>query len=95
MKKLYDDAKDKNVANVIFYADTTDNKLYYEASGATKTQVTQADLEDAFNKGRLLIAVSTDLFTPISVSANKVRIADVVSEAVAIVEYAAKATVAG
>ena len=95
MKKIFDDAKDKNVANVVFYGDTTDNKLYYEASGETKTQVTQADLEDAFKKGRLIVAVGNNMYAPVKVAANKVTVADIVSNAVALVDYTAKATVAG
>ena len=95
MKKIFDDAKDKNVANVVFYGDETDNKLYYEASGSTKTQVTQADLEDAFKKGRLIVAVGDNMYTPVKVAANKVTVADIVSNAVALVDYTAKATVAG
>lgn len=92
MKKIFDDAKDKNVATFVVYGDTTDNKLYLTATGATKVQVTQAELEDAFNKRRLLIVVGDATFVPVSIAANKVKTIDVVSEAVALVEWAAAPT---
>lgn len=92
MNRIYDDAKDKNVANFVVYGDTTDNKLYDKASGDDKVQIDQKDLEDAFKKGRLLIAVGTSFFVPVSIAANKVKTVDVVSNAVALVEWTAKAT---
>lgn len=95
MKKIFDDAKDKNVATFVVYGDTTDNKLYLTATGATKVQVKQAELEDAFNKRRLLIVVGDATFVPVSIAANKVKTIDIVSEAVALVEWTAAPTVAG
>ncbi len=91
MKKIYDDAKDKNVASVVVYGDTTDNKLYREASGATKTQITEEELQDLFLKRRLIINVDGELFVPVSVDDNKAAIVTTVESTLSLVEYAAKA----
>lgn len=95
MKKIFDDAKDKNVATFVVYGDTTDNKLYLTATGDNKVQVKQVELEDAFNKRRLLIVVGDATFVPVSIAANKVKTIDVVSNAVSLIEWAAAPTVAG
>lgn len=91
MKKLFIDAKDKYVAKYVIYGDTTDNKLYY-STGEDKEQVTQKDLEDAFVRGGLVIVVGDASFIPVSIAANKVKTVDIVSNAVALVEWTAKAT---
>lgn len=89
--KIFDDAKDKNVANVVFYGDTTDNKLYLEATGATKTQVKESELQDAFLKGRLIIKVGDVAYTAASVEDNEATVITVSSNTVAAVVFAAKA----
>ena len=82
MKKLFDEAKDKNVANYVVYGDTTDNKLYHEASGDTKTQVTEPELKDAFEKGRLAIDIDGDLYAAASVADNVATVLTVESTTV-------------
>ena len=47
MDKIFNDAKDKNVAKVIVYA--ASSKAYVDASH--KTQMTTSQLKDAFLKG--------------------------------------------
>lgn len=70
MKKIYDEAKDKNVAAVVFFGDTTDNKLYDKA-GEGKTQITEAQLADAFVKG-LVVETTESMLKPLAVTDEKV-----------------------
>lgn len=93
MNKVYDDAKDKNVANFVVYAKAADSKVYYEA--AYTTQVTQADLEDAFKKGRLIVMNGTVALSPVALDANKVATIDVSGTTVTGAEWAAVATPQG
>lgn len=91
MEKIYDDAKDKNVATFVVYGKAADSKLYYSTAEDAE-QVTQEDLTDAFLKGRIVIKVGTKVFAAVSISANKAYTVDTVSSAVALVEWTAKAT---
>lgn len=93
--KVFDDARDKNVANFVVYGKAADSKLYYDSDYTT--QVTQADVEDAFNKGRLIVMNSTTALVPIALSANKVLTASMAGSPAAITgtEWAAVATPAG
>lgn len=59
MAKIYNDAKDKNVAAVIIYGVGGDGKAYKDAEG--KIQFKTSELEDAFFK-RALIHYGTDLY---------------------------------
>ena len=61
MVKIYDDAKDKNVAAVIIYGKDTDGKAYADTEG--KTQLKTSELQDAFIK-RALIKIGDDYFVP-------------------------------
>lgn len=61
MAKIYDDAKDKNVAAVIIYGKDTDGKAYVDAEGTT--QFKTSELQDAFIK-RALIKIGDDYFVP-------------------------------
>lgn len=61
MVKVYDDAKDKNVAAVIIYGKGSDGKAYADAEG--KTQLKTSELQDAFIK-RALIKIGEDYFVP-------------------------------
>jgi hypothetical protein len=90
MKKIFKDAKDKNVGKYVVYGDSTDNKLYY-TTDENKEQVTEEDLNDAFVRGGLVIVVGDATFVPVSVEANVAKTVDTVSSAVALVEWAAKA----
>lgn len=95
MKCFYDQAKDKNIANYVFYGKSSDSKLYYDLSVATPVQVTQADLQDAFKKGRVLISVTVSevetLYAAVAVVGNKAKTVDVASETVTVTEWAALA----
>lgn len=93
LKPVYDQLKDKNIANYVVYADSTDSKLY-DGVGTGKKQVEQAALLDAFLKGRLLICTDAEngvFEVAVKVSANKAYTMGTVSTAVAFVEWAAKA----
>lgn len=67
---IFEQAKDLHVRNYVVYGKADDNCLYYDAE-YTKP-VTQADLEDAFIKGALLINNSSVLLVPIALSENTV-----------------------
>ena len=61
MVKVYDDAKDKNVAAVIIYGKGSDGKAYVDAEGTT--QLKTSELKEAFLK-RALIRIGDDYFVP-------------------------------
>lgn len=84
MDKIFDQAKDKNVAALVIYAKTAeDNKAYVDS--ACKTQFKTSALKDAFLK-RALVCVGTDYFAPVSYTE---------SESVGTVTYAKAGTQAG
>lgn len=94
MQAIYDDAKDKNIANYVFYGNTTDSKLYY-SNAEDAEQVKEEDLLDAFQKGRAVVAVvdGTDIsyFAVTKVADNKASTLDVVDTTVTVTEWTAKA----
>lgn len=65
MDKIYDQANDKNVSAVVFYANTNldDHKLYIDDHFSNAA--TYEDVIDAFNK-RLLISMNDNLYIPSS-----------------------------
>ena len=64
MDRIFDHAKDKNVAALIIYAKSTaDNKAYVDSE--YKVQFKTSALKDAFLK-RALVCVDTNYFAPIS-----------------------------
>ena len=64
MDRIFDHAKDKNVAALIIYAKSTaDNKAYVDSE--CKVQFKTSALKDAFLK-RALVCVGTNYFAPIS-----------------------------
>lgn len=64
MDRIYDQAKDKNVAALVIYAkETADNKAYMDS--ACTEQFKTGDLKDAFIK-RALVKVGDDYFVPVS-----------------------------
>lgn len=70
MDRIYDQAKDQNVAALVIYAkETADNKAYSDSE--CKVQMKTSELRDAFIK-RALIKVGEDYFAPVSftVSSN-------------------------
>lgn len=95
MLKIFQDAKDKNVKSLVVYGKAADHKLYLESTYTT--QVDQADIEEAFKKGMLVIMNSTQALRPFALAANKVVTADLsgAQSAIAGVEWEAKATAQG
>lgn len=65
MEKIFDQAKDKNVAAIVIYGKGSDGKAYADADG--KTQLKTSELKDAFLK-RAVIQISTEYFIPVSFS---------------------------
>lgn len=71
LEKIYDQSKDLFVANYLIYGDSTDQKLYY-SDEEDKVQVSEADLKDAFLKGRLVICTSEGVFeVAVKINGNK------------------------
>lgn len=64
MDRIYDQAKDQNVAALVIYAKATaDNKAY--ADKACTKQFKTSELKDAFIK-RAVVCVGTNYFIPVS-----------------------------
>ena len=59
MERIFNDAKDKNVAAVVDYIKGSDGKAYKDAAG--KVQIKTSELKDAFFK-RALICGGADLY---------------------------------
>lgn len=72
--KIFDQAKDKNVANLVVFGKSADSKLYYESTYTN--QVDQAVAEDAFLKGRLVIKVGDNYVYPMSLASHKLKTID-------------------
>jgi ribose 5-phosphate isomerase RpiB len=89
MNKIYQDAKDKYVTAVIVYGKAADSKIYVDAEYSE--QVDQAVVEDAFDKGVLMVKVGTASFRPVKIAANKVTVVDLSSGTVSATEFSAKA----
>lgn len=86
------DAADKYVAAKIVYGKAADSKIYLEA--AFTNQAPQAEVEDAFMKGVLLVKVGDAFFKPIKLAGNKVTIGELSGSpaAATLTEYQAKAS---
>ena len=93
MNKIFDDAKHKNVAAFVVYAKAADNKIYEDS--AFTSQAKQADVEDAFNHGRLIVMNGAVALIPVALDANKVATIDVSGTTVSGAEWAAVATPQG
>lgn len=65
MAKIYDQAKDKNVAAIVIYGKGTDGQAYVDAEG--KTQFKTSELKDAFLK-RAVVQIGSDYFIPVAFS---------------------------
>lgn len=61
MEKIYDQAKDQNVAALVIYGKDSDGKAYADAEGTT--QLKTSELQDAFIK-RALIKIGDAYFIP-------------------------------
>ena len=65
MDKIFDQAKDKNVAAIVIYGKGSDGKAYADANGTT--QLETSELKDAFLK-RAVIQIGTEYFIPVTFS---------------------------
>ena len=65
MEKIYDQAKDKNVAALVIYGKGADGKAYADAAGTI--QLKTSELQDAFIK-RALINIGTAYYVPVGFS---------------------------
>lgn len=95
-KVNYEKANDQHIGTFVFYGKASDSKLYYDLSVETPVQVSQEDLEHAFKLGRALVSVTASnvetLYTVVAVVGNKAKTVDLVSSAVTVTEWQAKAT---
>ena len=64
LNKLYEQGNDLHVANYMAYGKTADHKLYSDA--AVKNTVTEAEIKDAFQKGRLIIVEGANYLLPVA-----------------------------
>lgn len=83
MEKIFDQAKDKNVAAIVVYGKGTDGKAYVDAAGTT--QYKTSALKDAFLK-RAIVQIGSDYFVPVSFT---------VASNVGTITYAKAGTTAG
>ena len=65
MDKIFDQAKDKNVAAIVIYGKGSDGKAYADANGTT--QLKTSELKDAFLK-RAVIQIGSEYFIPVTFS---------------------------
>lgn len=65
MDKIFDQAKDKNVAVSVVYATADDGYLFVESSGDNRTKITTAELKDMFFKG-MLVVLSGAYYAPVA-----------------------------
>lgn len=63
MERIYDQAKDKNVAAIVIYGKGSDGKAYHDTAGTE--QYKTSELQDAFIK-RAVVKIGNDYFIPIS-----------------------------
>ena len=89
MKTIYENSKDQHIRKLVVYGKTADKKLYYESD--FKTQVTQADAEDAFKKGMLLIMDTTTMLIPVSMASTTVKTVAEASSSVSLTSWPVKA----
>nr|UVY31408.1 MAG: hypothetical protein [Bacteriophage sp.]UWF85471.1 MAG: hypothetical protein [Bacteriophage sp.] len=64
LNKLYEQGKDLHVVNYMAYGKTADHKLYADA--AFKKTVTEAEIKDAFQKGRLIVVEGANYLLPVA-----------------------------
>lgn len=64
LNKLYEQGNDLHVANYMAYGKTADHKLYADA--VFKKTVTEAEIKDAFQKGRLIIIEGANYLLPVA-----------------------------
>lgn len=64
LNKRYEQGNDLHVANYMAYGKTADHKLYADA--AFKKTVTEVEIKDAFQKGRLIIIEGANYLLPVA-----------------------------
>ena len=64
LNKLYEQGNDLHVANYMAYGKTADHKLHADA--AFKKTVTEDEIKDAFQKGRLIIIEGANYLLPVA-----------------------------
>ena len=64
MAKIFQQAKDKNVAAVLIYEKTSETKAYKDA--AYTVQYTTSELKDAFLKGAVIVLAAGGYAKPIN-----------------------------
>lgn len=67
MERIFDQAKDKNVAAIVIHGKGADGKAYVDADGTI--QFKTSELKDAFLK-RAVIQIGTEYFIPVSFSVS-------------------------
>lgn len=85
MNKIYEQAKDLHVRSLVVFGKAADHKLY--ANADFDKAVAAADVLDAFKKGMLVIDDNGVLKRPVSVDDGTYATVEVVSSAVAVVEW--------
>lgn len=86
IERVWNQAKDEHVAAYVVYGKT--GKIYYDS--ANTEQVTKADMEDAFRKGRLMVNDGTNLLVVVSMANGKCKTVGMGASAVELTEWAAK-----
>lgn len=74
MEKIYDQAKDQNIAAIMIYGKASDTKAYVDS--ACKTQFKTSQLKDAFLK-RAIVQIGTDYFIPVAFSVSTAKVGTV------------------
>lgn len=89
MEKVYQDAKDLNVAARVVYGKTDNGKLYLDADFTE--QAPAAAVAEAFDKNVLVVKVGDASFKPVKFDTDTVTVIDVSSGIVTAVEFEALA----
>lgn len=89
MITIMEHADDQHVRAYVVYGKAADNKLYYEKD--YKTQVTQADAENAFKKNLLQIVDTTTTLVPVAMIGTTVKTVAGSSTAATLTDWAVKA----
>ena len=72
--KIYEGYSDQHMRAVIAYGKAADHKLYADSAYTVKMSV--ADIEDAFNKGMLLVHDGANFLRPVKFGSGKVTTVD-------------------
>lgn len=90
MDKIFEQAKDLHVRSVIVYGKAEDHKLYWNfANSAYSDQLEEAELQELFKKGLLLIDDAGVLLLAVKVDGEKATTVSYASNTVGCVEWSA------